>query len=226
MMDAIEAVFWGGTPCDACEKFRSLWEVPRAVKPARLRRTEDESSMPLVARSSRCPTALALLDMTAEAASQGSTADDFEAVVDLRHGVEPFEDVVGNVSIGLSKVTVRYEESHCHPTGKRYGDDGNIDGVTSIAGGWEFASEPGEVLRRRLMETLARFERAPGEAEPGVTFHATGHTDDLRPVLDGETAKLPGKVKGILGRYFVKSGYPRKGIITLGSASIRWVGKR
>ena len=158
--------------------------------------------------------------MTVDATPQGSTADDFLMLVDMRRGIDPFEET--GVAFGLSRVTIRYEESGCQPVGDRYADNGTVDGVKAIAGGWEFIAKPGEVLGGRLHQELARFVRTEGTDPPAVKLHATSHTDELRPVPNAELEKLPGKVKGILGRYLANRRYPRKGTIALGSASLRW----
>jgi hypothetical protein len=158
--------------------------------------------------------------MTLEATPQGSSADDFELLLDMRHGIDPFEET--GAAFGLSRLTIRYEESGCQPSGDRYADKGTVDGVKPIAGGWKFIAKPGEVLDGRRLEVLARFLRTEGTDTPAVTLHAISHTDDLRPVLNAELAKLPGKVKGILGRYLSSRKYSRKGTIALGSASLRW----
>jgi hypothetical protein len=186
----------------------------------------DASTIPLQAKSSRRSKNLALVDMTVEAPTQGSTQEAFQVLLDLRHGVETCEDIRTNVAIGVSKLTLRYEEFGCQPTGPRYGDDGNVAGVRVISGGWEFAAKPGDVLTNHTVEVLARFRRTDGNNSPNVTFEAAAHTDDLRPVFIGETMKLPGKLRGVLGKYLVTRGYPRKGTISFGSATLRWTRKR
>jgi hypothetical protein len=222
MIDAMEKVFWGDdTTGDACARFRRSWEVASETPRPSLPPRPPSGPAPLLeARSSRRPGNLALLDLTVEATSQGSSADDFGMLVDMRHGVDPFEET--GAAFGLSRLTIRYEESGCQPSGDRYADKGTVDGVKPIAGGWEFIAKPGDVLDGRRLEVLARFLRTEGTDSPAVTLQATSHTDDLRPVLNAELATLPGKVKGILGRYLANRKYARKGTIALGSASLRW----
>jgi hypothetical protein len=226
MIAAMERVFWGAdTSCDACARFHQSWEAAsEAPKPPRTPRPAGGPATLLEPRSSRRPGNLALLDMAVEATSQGSSADDFGLLADMRYGLDPLEDA--SAAFGLSRITLRYEETGCQPAGERYADQGPVNGVKAISGGWEFTATTGDVLDGRFADVLARFVRGTAADQPGVTFHATGHTDDLRPRLSGDLASATGKARGVLGRYLAKRLYRRNGIIPLGSASLRWSPKR
>jgi hypothetical protein len=169
-------------------------------------------------------TNLRIVDMTIEKPPQNGTPASFDLLVDVRPGIEPFTDDP-DYCFGIGKLTLKYQESGCQPTGKRLGEGATGPGVKSVSGAWELTAAAGEPLTEanRVVEVLATYEhQAEAEALPKVTLDVAGHTDDLRVVFRGDTVKLEGKAKAVLGQFLKHKFYPKKGAIDFGSASLTW----